>query len=274
MLQGGAACVLGALLPPDPPVPAVRPPVPTAPFLPTAHSHNDYKRARPFHEAVELGFGSLEVDVIPSEGRLLVGHDRTELRSNRDLKSMYLAPIARLLHRRSDSAGGPTRTTLLIDVKRDPDTALDLLLPLLEPLGALLQRVENGRLIPGPLEIVISGSRPRARIAAMTSRAVFLDGRPEDLDDDPPVELVPMISSSMKSALGTYGLRGLDSEALGRLQALATRVHGQGRRLRFWGHLEWPAIWRALVDAGVDHIGTDRPETLAAWLRENDPRCR
>ena len=39
--------------------------------LPTAHSHNDYKRERPFHQATELGFASLEVDVIPTDGRLL-----------------------------------------------------------------------------------------------------------------------------------------------------------------------------------------------------------
>ena len=212
--------------------------------------------------------------MIPSGERLLIGHDRSELQPKRDLESMYLAPMATLLQEHAESHAPDRRTTLLIDIKREPDRTLDLLLPLLEPLHPFLQRVESGRLISGPLEIVISGSRPRERIAAMESRALFVDGRPGDLEADPPVELVPMISSSMKAALGTYGLQGLDEPALERLQALAVRTHAQGRRLRFWGHLEWPAIWQALVDAKVDHIGTDQPTTLAAWLRENDPRCR
>ncbi len=273
MLRGGVACLLGGSFPPPPGSPEPHP-TREAPFLPTAHSHNDYKRERPFHQAAELGFGSIEVDVIPSEGRLLVGHDRTELRPDRDLTSMYLVPISRFLTDRAATAAGSARTTLLIDIKRDPDTALDLLLPLLRPLRPLLQRVEDEHVVPGPLEIVISGSRPRQRIAAMSTREIFIDGRLEDLDADPPVHLVPMISASMKSALDTYGLRGLDPEALERLRILATRTHGQGRRLRFWGHLGWPGLWQALVDARVDHIGTDRPEVLAAWLQRNDPRCR
>lgn len=272
--------VLAALLavatnggPDDPPTPAPGP----LPSLPTAHAHNDYRHADPCTGALDLGFASIEVDVFPVDGELLVGHTRSELRPDRTIRRLYLDPLRRRAEAATDPDQGPLpdggRLTLLVDAKRDGNRVLDLLLEQLAPLRPWLARVEDARFIDGPLMVVLSGSRPVARVAAMTTRPVFIDGRLGDLDRDPPRDLVPIVSGSYGSSLETP-LFGPPSEAARRrLRDIVARAHAQGRRVRFWGHFEDPFIWTALVEAGVDLIGTDDRARLAAWLRAHDPRC-
>lgn len=280
IVKAGLAGAAWMMLPPGLEIepPEETPPAPAAPpSIPTGHSHNDYYRRRPLHEALDLGFGSIEVDVFPIDGDLLVGHHPAELTPDRTLDRLYLEPLLARCRTAKEPTTGPRpaggRLTLLIDLKRDGERALEILRPALEPLKPWLRRIEGERLIDGPIEIVLSGSRPMDAVASESNRSVFIDGRVEDLDRDPSPNLVPMISSAMHPALGTYGITGLNDAAVARLEALVARTHEQGRRLRFWGHLESTKVWKGLVAAGVDHIGTDRPELLARWLRANDPRC-
>ena len=58
-----------------------------------AHAHNDYEHARPLAEALERGFCSVEADVYLVEGRLLVAHDRKDVKPERTLASLYLDPL-------------------------------------------------------------------------------------------------------------------------------------------------------------------------------------
>ncbi len=250
----------------------------TTPTLPTAHAHNDYQQPRPLTGALELGFTSIEVDVFARNDRLLVGHVPSELRADRDLGSMYLDPILARCRAAGKGDTGPLpdghRLTLLIDLKTGGTKTLELLLPLLEPLQPWLRRVENGHLVDGPVEVILSGSRPIAAVRSLENRPVFIDGRISDLGKGIPTDLMPLVSTAMQPSLGTLGLMGLDDPARQRLANLVERTHGEGRRLRFWGHAESRAIWKALVEARVDHIGTDLPRSLAKWLARNDPRCR
>jgi hypothetical protein len=61
--------------------------------LPRAHPHNDYWRKRPLQDALECGFCSVEADTFLVGDQLLVGHDPHELRPERTLESLYLAPL-------------------------------------------------------------------------------------------------------------------------------------------------------------------------------------
>ena len=58
-----------------------------------AHSHNDYEHARPLFEALDQGFCSVEADVWLVDGKLLVGHDRVDLKPERTLEALYLGPL-------------------------------------------------------------------------------------------------------------------------------------------------------------------------------------
>ncbi len=57
------------------------------------HAHNDYQHARPLVEALECGFCSIEADIHLVDGKLLVAHDKEDVRANRTLESLYLDPL-------------------------------------------------------------------------------------------------------------------------------------------------------------------------------------
>src|SRR5262245_24855387 len=57
------------------------------------HAHNDYEHKRPLFDALDQGFCSVEADVFLTDGRLLVGHERKDLRPERTLESLYLDPL-------------------------------------------------------------------------------------------------------------------------------------------------------------------------------------
>src|SRR5438105_9622444 len=70
-------------------------PAADAPVTPlkNAHAHNDYEHTRPLFDALDQGFNSVEADVFLVDGKLLVGHARYDLRTNRTLESLYLDPM-------------------------------------------------------------------------------------------------------------------------------------------------------------------------------------
>ena len=91
------------------------------PAAPVMHAHNDYEHARPLHDALARGFGSVEADIWLVDGALLVAHDRKALRPDRTLQALYLDP----LRERVRTLGGrvqPGRDgfTLLVDVSQRP----------------------------------------------------------------------------------------------------------------------------------------------------------
>ena len=85
-----------------------------------AHAHNDYEHERPFFEAFQLGFGSIESDVYAVNGELLVGHERSSLALNRTLKNLYINPIIAVL--KANKEGNFHQ--LLIDSKTPSDLSL------------------------------------------------------------------------------------------------------------------------------------------------------
>lgn len=269
------AALTGLGDPPDPPPksePAAR--------LAAAHAHNDYRHRTPCTGALDLGFASIEVDVFPVGDELLVGHDPPDLRPERTIDRLYLEPI----QRRCEEAGpgiGPLpdggRILLLVDIKRHGERALQLLEPRLEPLRPWLARVEEGRFIDGPVMVLLSGARPVETVSKRDSRLVFLDGRVADLERNPPADLVPLISAPYMQTLRAFPFGKPNADAAERMRSLAERAADQGRRLRFWGHLDDPRIWEALLDAGVDLVGTDDPSRFAKWYRarleSTDPRA-
>src|SRR5690606_32121813 len=51
-----------------------------------------------------------------------------------------------------------------------------------------------------------------------------------------------------------------------RLQALIDSVHHMDKKIRFWGAPDNVNTWITLSNMGVDYLGTDNPEGLAAFL--------
>ena len=54
---------------------------------------------------------------------------------------------------------------------------------------------------------------------------------------------------------------------LKRINALSSRVHAEGKKLRLWAIPDNPNGWRALLNAGVDIINTDHLSELQEFMK-------
>lgn len=236
--------------------------------LARAHAHNDYWHERPLLDALELGFASVEADVFLVDGKLLVGHDRAELRPERTLEALYLAPLRERVRRQGGTVfGDGTRLTLLVDFKSEGPATYAALDELLEKYGDVVSSVVDGEVQARAVEVVVSGNRPVEVMAAERRRYAAIDGRIAELGPDLPVSLVPLVSESWVDHFKWNGRVEMPVDERAKLREIVKRVHDQGRRMRFWATPETEACWRELVAADVDLIGTDELGRLAGFLK-------
>ncbi|MDX2066304.1 MAG: phosphatidylinositol-specific phospholipase C/glycerophosphodiester phosphodiesterase family protein [Fimbriimonadaceae bacterium] len=242
------------------------------PYLPNAHSHNDYVQAEPLALAMRLGFASVEADIFLQEGELRVGHDRKDLRPGRTLTSLYLAPLAAAIR----GGKNPPYTTrqplqLLVDIKADGAMVYERLKTELEPYKDILTEFRTSGVRRGPVTVVLSGDRPTAILAKEERRLAFIDGRLSDLEPNPTdAQLVPLISDSWYGKFKWTGVGPLPEGDRLRLQLVMRRAQQQRQKVRFWGLPDTPNVWRTLRREGVDFIGTDKPLELAEFLNKPD----
>ena len=230
------------------------------------HSHNDYGRRAPLHEALRHGFSSVEADVFLRDGALLVGHDEWMLHPSRTLESLYLDPLLERVRSHGGTVHGDGRTfLLLVDIKQQGEPVYARLREALEQRREMLTRFSAETIEAGAVTVVLSGDRPTAVVAREATRLVAIDGRLADLDRNPPVALVPLVSSPWKGTFGWDGRDEMPQEEMARLRELVAKTDAQGRMLRFWGAPDRPEAWATLRNAGVGWVNTDRPREFHAW---------
>ncbi len=235
--------------------------------LPGAFSHNDYQHPRPLLDALEQGFCSVEADIYPVDGKLLVAHDRDRTQPDHTLEGLYLQP----LQKRVDGNGGRVfpggpEFLLLIDIKASAEESYRLLRPLLEHHAAMLTRFTASATITGAVTVILSGDRPIELLRRETNRWCALDGRLPDLDDNPSPHLFPLVSASWSPTFSLMENEALPESDRARLLEYVRRAHAQGRRIRFWGIQDQPYAWREMQRAGVDLINSDNLTGLARFL--------
>lgn len=224
------------------------------PTVANAHSHNDYNQRTAFYAAFKNGFASIEADIFAVNGQLLVAHDKTNIRPDRTLQTLYLEPIANGL--KKDSA---RRLQLLIDLKENGDSVLPLLIRQLQPL----QPFYSG----GRLRVLISGNRPLPSNYNRYPDFIFFD---DDLVHEHTREQwarVGLVSLKFSLFATWKGTGVIPEEDEDRLRRIIHSVHASGKRIRFWDAPDTVAAWQEQVKLGVDFIGTDSIEKLAHFLK-------
>ncbi|MCW3109525.1 MAG: hypothetical protein JWQ09_4031 [Segetibacter sp.] len=224
-----------------------------------AHSHNDYLNANPFINAYNEGFGSIEADVFPVNGILVVAHKKEEIHQKNTLKALYLDPL--LARLKADSA---RKLNLLIDVKENQRVALSLLQKELQPLMPYLSTLSKERNIT----VSISGERPPPSEYRQYPDYIFFD---DDLklkhtaEQWQRVNLVSLQFDKITSWKGEGSIPAADRQ---KLKHKIDSVHAAGKPIRFWAAPDTKEAWKQQVKLGVDLIGTDKINELGNYLKK------
>jgi Glycerophosphoryl diester phosphodiesterase family len=250
--------------------------------LAQAHAHNDYEHDRPLFDALDHGFTSVEADVWPVDGDLLVAHDEADLRPDRNLRALYLDPLADRVRANHGKVyrGMRVEFQLLVDIKAQGALTYQLLDQMLrEPRYAFMfTSFTDGKVRRGAVTVVISGDRPREVMAAQRHRLAFYDGRivnEADLGPGDDARLTPLVSDNWTRLFTWSGEGPMPAAELARLTEIVHTAHAAGQRVRFWATPDAPgpareAVWRELLAAAVDHINTDDLAGLEAFLRMSE----
>jgi hypothetical protein len=233
-----------------------------------AHAHNDYEHKHPLIDALEHGFCSVEADIYLVDGKLLVGHTRASLRSDRTLERLYLEPLKQRVSKNAGRvypAGPPF--TLFIDIKTNGAKTYPVLRDVLARYRDIITSASDADPQQRAINVVVSGSRPIELIAADGDRLVGIDGRLGDLNSDIPRSLIPVISDNWNLHFRWRGAGPIPPQERENLRAIVKKAHQHGRRIRFWATPDKPVVWQELYDAGVDLINTDNLAGLDEFLR-------
>jgi len=259
------ASLVGAADPPKTPTP-----------LAHAHAHNDYEHKRPLLDAIDRGFCGVEADVWLVDGKLLVAHDRENVKPERTLEALYLEPLRARVARNGGRVfrSGPS-ITLLVDVKSEATNTYIALREVLQRHEEILTRFYTDRTETNAITVLISGNRARELMAVERIRLAAYDGRIADLDSGASRHFIPLISDNWTKLFQWKA--GTDEGPISmeeklKLKELAARAHGQDRRLRLWAAPDKPAMWQVLLEAGVDFINTDDLEGLEKFLLARETR--
>lgn len=232
-----------------------------------AHAHNDYENDRPLFDALQNGFLSVEADVHlykwnPYYSSLLVGHDGVDSAS-RSFEQLYLKPLDSLVKSNKGPVykGDIHTFYLMIDIKTEADTTYLALKQLMSYYPKL-----KCSSIECPVKIFLSGNRPM-NLVMKKYEGLALDGRPADLGQGFSNNVMPVISDSYWNWCKWDGKQRLDPTDLQKIRELAQIVHGEDKKLRLWASPDNPSAWKALLDAGVDLINTDKLQDLNEFLK-------
>lgn len=262
-----ASIMFSLILGADPQSLAAEPSAKVTP-LPAAHAHNDYLHEHPLQDALSHGFCNVEADVFVKGKRLMIAHDRSQIREDRTLRKLYLEPLQKRCNQNNGSVFvTPATFTLLIDFKSPANKTYPILMETLEDFAPMLTRHVDGEHIEGAVTVIISGNRPFRAVRSASRRLAFIDGRLTDLKK-PASAWMPLVSDRWTSHFSWTGEGDLSTDDAAKLQDAVARAHRQGRRLRFWATPDDPRVWAKLTEAGVDLINTDDLAGLAAHLRD------
>lgn len=232
------------------------------------HAHNDYEHQTPLFSALENGFTSIEVDVYLIENELYVSHDYPKtLNPNLTLEKLYLKPLKDHIDKNRGAVyrnySGPFY--LMIDFKTSAQPTYKKLKEILSNYLTIISTLRNGVESEAPVTIFISGNRPVNEIIADNPKLVLLDGRPYELDSNIPASIMPIVSIDYNEVLSWKGEGEVSNDDKTNLTTLIQKTHAQNKKLRLWAAPDNDAVWRFLLDNGVDLINTDHLKQFRAF---------
>ncbi|MBO9593014.1 MAG: phosphatidylinositol-specific phospholipase C/glycerophosphodiester phosphodiesterase family protein [Niabella sp.] len=226
-----------------------------------AHSHNDYEQKRPFREAYEHGFGSIEADVFLRGDALPVAHNAGDIAPGRDLKTLYLDPLKACI-RANNGFVYPERNRkliLLIDCKTAGVPTLDGIIRVLDGYPEITGNKT--------IRIVITGNQPHKDSLYHYPAYIWFDGDLTYTYTLKNLARVALFSANFKNYSGWNGSGELDRTSKAALESAIRVADKAGKPIRFWGAPDSKDAWEMFRKLGVGYINTDKIAELAAFLK-------
>ena len=235
-----------------------------------AHAHNDYEHKRPLFDALDHGFCSVEADIYLVDGKLLVAHDRGQVKPERTLQALYLDPLRERVRKNGGRvyANGP-ECTLLIDLKSDWRTIYPVLRDVLKEYSDILSTFRSDARQTNAITAIITGNRSLEMFNGEVVRYAAYDGPLSELDSNASANLIPWISSNWNSTFKWRGAGEMPPDQKQKLTQIVTKAHQHGRRVRFWATPDEARFWREMLADGVDLINADDLEGAQKFLLKN-----
>ena len=228
-----------------------------------AHAHNDYLNKVPFYLAFQNGFGSIEADVFPVKGDLLVAHYKKDVQTEKNLANLYLNPLIRELAEHKER-----KLNLLIDIKENYKEALALLVNELKQLQNYLSTVEKANYIT----IIISGDRPPPSEYKEYPSYIFFDDDLQRAHNADEWKRVALVSLPFNKITGWKGEGELNAGDEKKLAHIIDSTHSAGKPIRFWAAPDTETSWKLQMKLKADLIGTDKVNELAEFLNKKHKR--
>jgi hypothetical protein len=235
--------------------------------LTRVHAHNDYEHKRPLFDALDHGFCSVEADIFLVDGKLLVAHDRSQVKAERTLQSLYLDPLRERVRKNGGRVypNGP-EVTLLIDLKSDWPEIYPALRRVLQDYKDMLVTFHDGIRETNAILAIITGNRSKTMFDGEAVRYAGLDGELDDLEFGSGADLIPWISGNWYKTFQWRGAGPMPDAERARLKEIVAKAHQRGRKVRFWGSPDQPVFWKELLADDVDLINTDHLEGAQKFL--------
>ena len=227
-----------------------------------AHSHNDYEQKRPFQEAYEQQFGSIEADLFLVNGTLYTAHNIDDIAKDRTFTKLYLEPVLAQIEKNKGGIYPQEDLTLqlLIDLKTPAEETLAALVKTLEPHKQLLAP-------KGSVKIVISGNTPLPEKFGQYPFYIFFDGRPDITYTTSQLERIGLISESFQKYSKWNGEDPMPDKEIKNITKVIKKTHGLGKKIRFWATPDNINSWKIMMALEVDYLNTDKVVQMGDYLR-------
>ena len=225
------------------------------------HAHNDYEKPQPLVNALHNKVFSVETDVFPVGKVLAVAHTKEQVDTNITLDKLYLQPIIKLFQQHHGYISDDTtyRLALMIDIKEKSETAIPLLIKLIEPWRQYFDRTIN----KAAVQLILSGDRGPVEQWTQYPGYIYFDGRPYENYDAATLQRVAVVSDNfIKYSFSNF------SGDLSRLTSVINKVHAWNKPLRLWAAPDEEYAWQKLRELGVDIINTDKVGECNAFLNQ------
>jgi hypothetical protein len=227
-----------------------------------AYAHNDYANPHPLSDALELGFRGVEADVLLRGGELRVAHDASATRPGRNLEALYLRPLRAIVHQCGHVLAPSTPFLLNIELKERSRAGYDSLIALFQRYTDLFEP-PNAHVGVPPVEMILVGWYPP--LADSTPDLRYRIWRQQRITTLSPgsgsqsTTAVRLVSLDYGKTIGWSGRGPLPERATDWLARLrAAKGERPSRLARAYNVPVDSAVYRLLLEAGVDLIGTKR----------------